>query len=48
MYVAGEEKVATGEMSDEELTLMVMERLRSKIRRLGRAIPALRTDHPRF
>lgn len=35
MYVAGEEKLATGEMSDDELTLMVMERLRSKIDRLA-------------
>lgn len=34
MYVAGEEKVAAGEMSDDELTLMVMERLRSKIARI--------------
>ncbi|MER0239675.1 Bro-N domain-containing protein [Fulvimarina sp. MAC8] len=29
MYVVGEEKVATGEMDEDELTLLVMERLRS-------------------
>jgi hypothetical protein len=34
MYVAGEEKVRTGEMSEDELTLMVMQRLQSKVDRL--------------
>lgn len=34
MYVAGEEKAAAGEISDEELTLLVMERLQKKIARL--------------
>lgn len=33
MYVAGEEKLTTGEMSDDELTLIVIERLKSKIGR---------------
>lgn len=30
MYVVGEEKVVTGEMNEDELTLLVLERLRSK------------------
>lgn len=34
MYVAGEEKVATGQMSEDELTLLVMDRLRVKVDRL--------------
>jgi anti-repressor protein len=45
MYVAGEEKVSTGEMSDEELTLLVMERLRSKIDRIKEENVKLTTEN---
>nr|WP_211248765.1 Bro-N domain-containing protein [Acidocella facilis] len=34
MYVKGEEKVRTGELSEDELTLMVMQRLQAKVERL--------------
>ena len=34
MYVAGEEKVRTGEMSEDEMTLLVIERLKAKTDRL--------------
>ncbi|MGE4480819.1 BRO-N domain-containing protein [Acidocella sp.] len=31
MYVKGEEKVRTGELSEDELTLMVLQRLQAKV-----------------
>lgn len=34
MYVSGEEKVATGEMSEEEMELLVYERLKAKVARV--------------
>lgn len=33
LYVMGEEKVKTGEMTDDELTLLVLERLKGKVER---------------
>ncbi len=44
MYVKGEEKVLTGEMSMEEMTLKVLEGLQSKVSRLAAEKDALTED----
>lgn len=38
MYVAGEEKVATGELTEDEFILMAMEKLKAKTERLQKTV----------
>lgn len=47
MYVQGEEKVATGELSDDELYMMTIERFKMKAERLQEEKNRLEHDHDR-